>query len=375
MNVGLVHDYLLVMRGAERTFAAMADLWPSARIYTTLYDPEGTEQRFSEREVRTTFLQRVGARQQHFRRLLPLFPIAVERLPVAGHDVLVSSSSAWAHGVRPAEGAVHVCYCHTPFRYATHERATALAEVSRAARPLASVVLDAVRAWDTRASERVTHYVANSEITKARIAERYGRDSTIIHPPVAVHRFEGAEHEPEDWFLIVCELVAHKRVDRALEAARRAGKRVRVVGDGPESERWRATYSDVADFLGRVSDEELDGLYGRAAALLVPNVEEFGIAAVEAQAAGRPVLATDAGGARETVVSGRTGERVDGSVDSLAEAMRDVDWHAFDRAAVRANARRFSETEFKRRMREHVDAAVHGAAASSTSRSNAAAGS
>lgn len=353
MSVALVHDYLLVMRGAERTFLAMADAWPEARIYTTLYDVAGTDGCFALRDVRTSFLQRTGVGQDGFRKLLPLFPAAVERLPVAGHDLIVSSSSAFAHGVRPGPGAMHVCYCHSPFRYVWHERDTALAEMPAAARALGARVLDRVRRWDREASERVTHYIANSDITRRRIAEFYGRESHVIHPPVEIDRFLHVDSEPEDWLLVVGALVAHKRMETAFEAARAAGRRVKVVGEGPERARWETEYADVAEFAGRVSDDELIDLYRRALALVIPNVEEFGITAVEAQATGRPVLAVAAGGAVETVVPGVTGELVE--PDAMAEAMRDADFARYDPAAARSNALRFSPAGFQAALRAEVE--------------------
>ena len=356
MSVGLVHDYLLVMRGAERTFLAMAEAWPDARIYTTLYDVVGTERSFARRDVRTSFLQRAGVRQDGFRKLLPLFPAAVERLPVQGHELIVSSSSAFAHGVHPRRGAIHVCYCHSPFRYVWHERETALAEMPAPARRLGAAVLDRVREWDRRASERVTHYIANSAITRRRIEEFYGRESNVIHPPVEIDRFLGADAQPEDWFLMVGALVGHKRMETALDAARATGKRIRVVGDGPERERWEAEYADVAEFMGRVSDDELIDLYRRALAVVIPNVEEFGITAVEAQATGRPVLAVGEGGAVETVVPGVTGVLV--GREGLAEAMRDVDFAAFDPEAARSNAVRFGPQGFQVALRAEVERLV-----------------
>jgi glycosyltransferase involved in cell wall biosynthesis len=352
VTVGLAHDYLLVMRGAERTFAAMADAWPDARIYTTLYDVEGTNQRFARRDVRTSFLQRTGARQESFQKLLPLFPAAVERLPVGGHDLVVSSSSAFAHGIRPGPGAAHVCYCHSPFRYVWHEREMALNLFPSPARRIGGAVLDRLRRWDLRASERVTHYIANSEITQRRLEEFYGRESRVIHPPVEVDEFLAAGGEPEDWFLIVCQLVMHKRIEIALEAARAAGRRVKVIGDGPERERWQSEYGDVAEFLGRVPDDVLLDHYGRALAVVIPNIEEFGIVAVEAQATGRPVLAVAAGGAVETVIPGVTGELVE--PEDLAEAMREVDFTRFDPQAARQSAVRFSPAGFCMVLRSEV---------------------
>lgn len=349
----LVHDYLLVMRGAERTFAAMAECWTDAPIYTLLYDPVATHGRFAAREVLPSPLQRLRVGQDGFRRLLPLFPLAAGRLPVAAHDMVISSSSAFAHGVRPGEGAVHVCYCHSPFRYAWHERSTALAECPRLLRPVLRATLGSIRRWDLRASRRVTHYVANSEISQRRIEQFWGREATIVHPPVDTDRF--AIGVPEDFFLIVTELVAHKRVETALQAARKARVPVKVVGTGPELERLRALHPSGVDFLGRISDEELARLYGRARALIVPNVEEFGIAAVESQAAGRPVVGLAEGGTRETVVDGRTGVLVRaGSADALAEALSETDFDRFRPQDARDQAHRFSRQEFQRRFTAEV---------------------
>lgn len=344
----LVHDYLLVMRGAERTFAEIAACFPAAPISTLLYDAEGTGGRFADREVRTSYLQRSGRRQRGFRRLLPLFPRAAERLPLGDHDLVLSSSSAFAHGVRPRPGARHVSYCYTPFRYAWHERERALAEQRPLLRPAVRHVLGRIRRWDLAASREVTAYIATSEIARRRIQESWGRDARVVHPPVATHRFEVGT--PEDYFLVVCELVPHKRVELALEAARRAGQPIKVVGSGPDYRRLHARYGDSAEFLRRIPDHALADLYARARALIVANVEEFGIAAVEAQAAGRPVIAAGAGGALETVLDGETGVLVTpGSVDELAEAMRHTNFDAFSSAGISAHAQRFSVEAFRAR--------------------------
>lgn len=351
----LVHDYLLVMRGAERTFAAIANCWAGAPIYTTLYSAEGTGHHFAHRRVEASYLQRLGANQANFRRLLPLFPSAVQRLDLRRHRLVISSSSAFAHGVHTAQGAIHVCYCHSPFRYAWHERDLALSEAPPFLRPVLGRILARIRAWDCRAARRVTHYVAGSQLVRERIWEYYGRDATVIHPPVDVDRFQIAS-EPEDYLLVVCELVGHKRVGAALEAARRAGRRVKVVGTGPEEGRLRAQYGGTAaDFLGRVSDRALTDLYAKASALIVPTVEEFGIAAVEAQAAGRPVVAVNAGGTRETVIDGETGVLVEhGTVDELAEVISQVDFTRFSPTRARRHAKRFSQKRFERQFMAEV---------------------
>jgi glycosyltransferase involved in cell wall biosynthesis len=352
-SVGLVHDYLLVMRGAERTFGAIASCWPEAPVYTLLYDPETLNGEFRGRRITVSGLGRLPAHQQSFRWLLPLFPAAAARLPISDHDLVVSSSSAFAHGVHTAADAVHVCYCHSPFRYAWHERERAVEEVSRPLRGPLAVTLDAVRRWDRSASERVTHYIANSELTRRRIADFYGRDATVIHPPVEVDRF--APGEPEDFFVVVTELVPHKRVDRALEAAERAGVAVKVVGGGPELERLQVRYGSFAEFLGRISDREKEALLPRALALLAPSVEEFGIATVEAQAAGRPVVAVDAGGAQETVIPGETGVLVQpGEVGAMAEAIRYTDFRGLSPDRAVENARRFDVARFRERLSTEV---------------------
>jgi glycosyltransferase involved in cell wall biosynthesis len=347
-----VHDYLLVLRGAERTFAAMADSWPDAPIVTLLYDEPGTERRFAERAVTTSSLGRIGVRQGNFRALLPIFPTATRRLDLSGFDCVVSSSSAFAHGVRTPSGANHVCYCHSPFRYAWHEQQRALSEVPAPLRPALALALRRHRAFDRRAARAVDRYVANGQITRERIRRFWGRDADVVHPPVDVERFSIGD--PGDHVLFVGELVRHKRPDLAIEAAVAAGRPIKVVGAGPEFGRLRARFGGRAEFLGRVGDAELGRLYAGAAALVVPNVEEFGIASVEAQAAGRPVIAVDAGGARETVVHGRTGLLVpDGDVGALTRALRE-DMTRFDPNDIREHAGGFSRPRFQTRLREIV---------------------
>lgn len=355
-RVTLVHDYLLVMRGAERTFAAIAELYSHAPIFTLLYDEHGTGGRFASRSLTTSALQRLGVGQKTFRRLLPLYPLAVERLKLPPSEVVLSSSSAFAHGVRAPEGAVHVCYCHAPFRYAWYEQARALAEIAPPLRPLLRLQLRRMRRWDLAASRRVDSYIANSELTRERIKRYYGRDAAIIHPPVETERF--GPGEPGDALLVVSEIVRHKRVQIALEAARRARVPIRIVGSGPDHAALSEAYPE-AEFLGRASDQDLVELYASARAVLVPSMEEFGIAAVEAQAAGRPVIAAAAGGALETVLDGHTGRlaRLD-DVESFVAAIKEIDALDFLPARAVQNAERFSVAAFRRSLSEYVSRAV-----------------
>jgi glycosyltransferase involved in cell wall biosynthesis len=356
MRVSLAHDYLLVMRGAERTFAAIADLYPEAPIFTLLYDEQLMAGRFGDHIITTSPLQRLGVRQSTFRALLPVYPLATERLRLPASDVVISSSSAFAHGVRVPEGAVHVCYCHAPFRYAWHEEARALGEVPVFLRPLLRLQLRRTRRWDLAASRRVDRYIANSQLTRGRIKRFYGRDAPIIHPPVETDRFTPGQ--PGDSLLVVSEIVRHKRVDVALEAARRARAPIRVVGSGPDHATLSEAYPE-AEFLGRVSDDDLVELYASARAVVVPSVEEFGITAVEAQAAGRPVIAAAAGGALETVLDGQTGRLVRlNDVDSFAQALEAIDQLDFDPSRAVKNAARFSVAAFRINLSAHVARAV-----------------
>jgi glycosyltransferase involved in cell wall biosynthesis len=349
----LVHDYLLVKRGAERTFLSIADEWPDAPIRTLLFDASVFGDRLRGHAIGASRLQRLRIRQGTFRAFLPVYPFAAERLDVGGSDLVISSSSAFAHGVHPATGAMHVCYCHSPFRYVWHEAQQLSSSVPPVLRPAVSSLTRAVRQWDRNAASRVTHFIANSKLTQERIAQYWQRDSAVLHPPVEVDRFAPAS--PEGYALLVGELVHHKRFDLALEAARMAGMPAKVAGAGPDADRLRHLYPD-AEFTGRVDDATLERLYARATVLIVPNVEEFGIAAVEAQAAGRPVLAAGRGGATETVVDGVTGVLFPpGDLDALTDALRNVDFERFDSSVIVQHARRFSPQAFRCRLRAEID--------------------
>ncbi len=354
-SVALAHDYLLVMRGAERTFAAIAQRYPRAPIVTLLYDEQGTGGRFAGRSIATSPLQRLGVGQEGFRRLLPLYPLAVRRLRPPPCEVVVSSSSAFAHGLAVPAGAVHVCYCHAPFRYAWYEEDRALRETPRPLRAALRAQLAWMRRWDLAASRRVDVYIANSKLTQERIERFYGRSSEIVHPPVETSRF--APGTPGDALLVVSELVAHKRVHIALAAARQAGVPIRIVGSGPEHDALAAAHPE-AEFLGRVSDERLAQLYAEALAVVVPSREEFGITAVEAQAAGRPVIAAAAGGALETVLDGTTGVFAElDDVGAFAAAIERLRELPFDPARAVAHADTFSVAAFQRKIAAVVESA------------------
>jgi glycosyltransferase involved in cell wall biosynthesis len=356
-RVALVHDFLLDLRGAERVFSAICDAWPEADVYTAVYDERGTEGRFAARAPRTTFLQRLRPTSATFRPLLPFYPHAIESLDLRGYDVVISSSSAWAHGVLVDPGAVHVSYCHNPFRYAWSERDATLAARSPLTRAPLRLLFSRWRQWDWIAAQRVDRYVANSHMTAARVRRYFGRESDVLHPPVELERF--APGAVGEHYLVVAELMAHKRIDVAIEAFNRLREPLVVVGDGPHQRRLRRLAAPTVRFTGRLPDAEVAALLRSSKALVVTAAEEFGIAAVESLASGRPVIALEAGGVLESVRAGETGAYYEHSdPGSLAEAVAAFDPASVDPAACVAAAQRFGTGRFQAALRRIVAEAV-----------------
>jgi glycosyltransferase involved in cell wall biosynthesis len=358
-RVALVHDFLVDVRGAERVFLALCDLFPQADLFTAVYDEEGTEGRFAHRAVHTSFLQRLRPSARTFRTLLPLYPAAMESLDLRGFDLVISSSSAWAHGVIPDDEAVHVCYCHNPFRYAWNARQETLAARGAVGRAALGAVFQRWRQWDWIAAQRVDAYMANSQTTKRRVARYFGREATVLHPPVELERFVPAT--PGDAYVVLSELMPHKRIDVAVRAFRDLRLPLVVIGNGPDARRLHRLAGPTVTFTGRISDAEAAHILARARALVVTATEEFGIAAVEAQAAGRPVIALNEGGVRETVVEGVTGAFFDRPEPAaLVEAVRSFDALAIDPRACVDNARRFGSAQFRSGLTEVVDRVLDG---------------
>jgi glycosyltransferase involved in cell wall biosynthesis len=351
-----VHDFLVSVRGADRVFLEICDLWPDADVFTPVYDERGTEGRFAHRRIHTSFLQRVRPSSRTFRALLPLYPVAIESFDLSGYDLVISSSSAWAHAVICDEGTVHVSYCHNPFRYAWNERHRTLAEradpVSRAA---LRTLFRRWREWDWIAAQRVDRYVTNSRLTQGRIRSYFGRDSRIVYPPVVTERFRPGP--VGDHYLLLSELVSHKEIDVAVEAFNRLRLPLVIAGDGPARRRLERLAGPSVTFAGRVSDARAAELMSSCRAMVVTAREEFGIAAVEAQAAGRPVIARAAGGLLENVVDGVTGCWWEGGPDELAEAVAGFDTAAVDPAACVDNARRFDSAVFRSAFPREVEQA------------------
>ena len=289
-RVALVHDFLLDLRGAERVFAAICDAWPEADVFTAVYDPKGTEGRFEARSPQTSFLQRLRPTSRTFRPLLPLYPHAIESLDLRGYDVVVSSSSAWAHGVLVDPGAVHVCYCHNPFRYAWSEREATLRARGPLLRPPLRLLLNRWRQWDYIAAQRVDAYVANSHLTASRVRRYLGREATVLHPPVELDRFAPVPAER-----IGDALPRAGRADGP-QAHRRGRARLQRAAAPARGGRRRAGAAPAAadgrsrTFTSRAGSATSGSrtCWPRSRALVVTAAEEFGIAAVESLASGRP---------------------------------------------------------------------------------------
>jgi len=354
-QVALVHDFLLDVRGAERVFVELCQMWPEADIFTAVYDEEGTEGRFANRNVHSSFLQRLRPSARTFRALLPLYPAAIESFDLSGFDLVISSSSAWAHAVLCAERSVHVSYCHNPFRYAWNDRDETLARRDPFTRAVLRGAFRRWRRWDWTAAQRTNRYVANSRITQARIRAYFGRESAVVYPPVDTTRFTPGP--VGDYYLVVSELMAHKQIDVAIAAFNKLRLPLVIVGDGPHARRLAREAGPTVKLVGRLSDADVATAIQGARALVVTSVEEFGIAAVESQAAGRPVIARGAGGVLETIIDGVTGRFWSGGPEALAEAVLEFDEAAVDPKVCVAHAERFGSESFRRGLTNEIKVA------------------
>lgn len=357
MRVALVHDYLNQAGGAEKVAEIFCEMFPDAPLYTSVYDPAAMPTFWQRVPVRTTFMQRISPRLTIARQLLPLYPFAFESLDFGQYDLVLSSCSTFSKGIITPPETLHVCYCHNTTRFAwmyreyvTHE---ALGALKRAVLP---ALVTPLRAWDYAAAQRVDHYVANSRTTQRRIAKYYRRDAVVIEPPIRVDEFAGGDGRIEPYFLIVSRLQSYKRLDLAVEAANRLGVRLRIVGSGPDGARLRRLAGKNVEFLGRVPDAERVRLLQRCSALIVPGREDFGLVSLEAQAAGRPVIAYAAGGSLETVLSGKTGVLFpEATAESLCAVLRAFDPARFSPEVCRAHARQFDVRVFRDRLHTHLD--------------------
>jgi len=367
VRVALVHDWLTGMRGGERCLEVFAELFPAADLFTLLHVPGSVAPVIERRRITTSFIQWLPKAATGYRQYLPLFPAAIGRFDLRGYDLVLSSSHCVAKGVRVDSGVLHVCYCYTPMRYVWDLYDDYFGPRSGSGALVRAVmpsVAAALRTWDRRTSAGVHHFVAISEYVARRIRRCYDRDADVIHPPVDVARFDVADESPGEFYLVVSALAPYKRIDLAIAAAGRLGRRLLVVGTGPEERRLRALAGAGVEFLGWRSDAEVASLYRRCRAVLFPGVEDFGIVPLEAMAAGRPVIAFAAGGALETIVDlARDDEAPTGvlfeaqTAEALAAAMLKLEAAAgrFSPKALRARAETFDRPRFKEQVAAYLD--------------------
>ncbi len=341
---------------------ALHRLFPNAPVYTGVYDPDGTYPEFRSVDVRPSLLQRLPHSGNKARALLPLYAVAFERLTLRDYDVVVSSSSGWAHGSRVERG-LHLCYCHTPARwlYDTERYFTELGPVSPRLRPTVLPLLRVLRRWDQAAARRPDVYVTNSRHTAGRIAAVYGRRADVVPPPVDF-RGTGARQgssNDEAYVLVVARLLPYKRVDLVIDACAALGLRLIVVGDGPARAALSKAAGASVDFRSGVSEAELGRLLANCIALVQAGEEDFGIAPLEANAAGRPVVAFGRGGALETVIDGTTGILFnDPSSASLADALKRALEHRWKPTSLREHAECFHERRFQQQMLDLITSSV-----------------
>lgn len=354
-RVALVASWLNQYGGAERVLEVLHEMFPDAPVYTSMYAPEAMPASYRSWDIRTTFMQRLPLVTRKHQLFLPLYPLAFESLRLNGYDLVISNTSAFAHGTHTGSGTTHICYCLTPARflwdYAGYVRRE---QIGRVARSVLPAIIAPLRFWDRAAAQRVTHYVAISRLVAERIRTIYRRQSTIIYPPIDAGAFTPSS-EYDDYFLIVSRLIPYKRIDLAVQAFTRLGLPLRVIGDGRDRASLEKMAGPSVRFLGRLPDADVKDQLRHCRAFVFPGEEDFGLAPLEAMASGRPVIAYAGGGALETVVSGVTGEFFhEPTVDALAATVETFRPERFDPITIRRHAETFDRSVFVQRLRAFV---------------------
>jgi glycosyltransferase involved in cell wall biosynthesis len=358
VKLALVHDWLNQIGGAEDVLDTLVSLYPHSPLYTSIYAPDVMPPHYRTWDIHTLWMDRLPAVHNHHQPYLPLYPLAWGGLDLSAYDVVLSNKSGFCHGFRYGDRTMHICYCLAPTRYVWQlDNYVAREGFGRPLQLALRPLIAALRRWDYAAAQRVHHFIAISTEIQARIKTYYNRDSVVIYPPVDTSRFQPSS-AIGDYFLIVSRLIPYKRIDLAVQAATRLGLPLKIGGKGRDLERLKAMAGPTVEFLGYVPDDQLPDLMARCRAFLFPGLEDFGITPVQAEAAGRPVIAFGGGGALDTVIPGKTGELFhEMTVDSLTAVMQNFDASAYDPAAIRAHALQFDTEVFNRQITSYVDTA------------------
>jgi glycosyltransferase involved in cell wall biosynthesis len=355
MKVALLHYWLTNIRGGEKVFLELCEMFPDADIFTHVISPEIRDTFFSGRKIRTSFINKLPDAERMYKNYMPLMFKAAQSFDLSGYDLIISSESGPIKGIRKPEGARHICYCHSPMRYLWDMFNDYYQAAPLYKKCAMKLLRNYLRGQDLNSAEKVDDFIVNSDFVRERVKRIYQRDAEVIYPPVDVDFFLDEADEPKaDYYLLAGELVQYKKPDLAVKSFNRSGRKLVVAGVGEELAPLRAIAEDNISFAGRVSDEKLRELYRNARALIFPGVEDFGIVPVEAQAAGTPVIAYAGGGALETVVDGETGLFFHGQTqDALNAAIDEFEnlETAFDHGKIKQHAQKFSrqlfQTEFK----------------------------
>lgn len=356
MKIALVHDYLVQYGGAERVLECFTELFPYAPIYTLVYDKEAMHGVFANKNIRTSFIQKIPwARKKH--RLFPqLMPMAIEQFDFSQYDIVLSDSSSYAKGIITGPETLHISYIHTPMRYAWDDcqKYTSDFYFPALIKKLVPFAMNYIRIWDRVSIERVDKIIANSNFVARRIKKYYKKDSLVIHPPVNIHQFH-LSHQQDSYFLMVGRLLAYKRHDIAIEAFNQLGLKLKIIGRGPELKKLKKIAKANIEFLGRVDDTKLTDYYARCQAFIFPQEEDFGIVAMEALAAGRPVIAFRGGDIPEHLEENRTGiffEKQESR--DIITAVKKFQKLNFDPAYIRQQAEKFDREIFKAKILQYV---------------------
>ena len=360
-RVALVHDWLVTYRGGEKVLLELARMYPDAPIFTLFFKPDALPSELRDRNI----IYPKGLQRFAFARkaLLPLLPTFVEQLDLQGFDLVISTSSCVAKGVIPQPEARHLCYIHSPMRYAWDQRQHYLRSIPRipGARGLWNYLMSRMRVWDVSSSARVDCFVANSTFVQSRVQRYYRRNSVVVHPPVEVERFTASRTSSDGYFLAAGALVPYKRFDLAIAACEASGKRLVIAGDGPELHKLKRLAGRHTTFIQRPDDSQWANLMSKADALLFPGIEDFGIVPIEALAAGTPVIAMKAGGAIDYVLPGQTGLFFEEqTVTSLQHCLENFDASTFSVDALREFAMKFTQRAFQDRMKSVIEELTSG---------------
>lgn len=354
-KIALVHDYFIQMGGAEKVAEEMHKMFPRAPMFTTVDTRAEAPVALRKAPVHTTWMQYLPGIKKNFRHFFAVYPFAVEGINLKEYDLILSSSSGYAKGVRKRKGAIHICYCHTPMRWAwRYDDYAAREEFSGVKRFVLPPLIAGVRRWDLRAAEQPDFYIANSHNVAQRIKETYKRDAIVIPPPIDVNRFV-ADEPDEDFYLVLSRLISYKKIDLAIEACKKLNRRLVVIGDGPDRKRLEKLAGKQTKFLGRQPDEIVTKYASQCRALLFPGEEDFGMVPLEINASGRPVIAYGAGGALETVIDGATGMFFkEQTTESLATAIEEFESRRWNRRLMRRHAEKFDTGVFTERVRNFL---------------------